>query len=112
MHANNIRYINMPDNNKVTHKKVEKVVNDEMFRTDTSMLLAYDDDTKKYLFRALSSNYYLQDDENGEVTLLDAANAEKLWIGMPQKYITNIAAAFPQLHGGIGIDTYTNLYDD
>lgn len=112
MHVNNIRYINMPDNKKVTYKKVEKVINGEVFRTDTSMLLAYDQDEKKYLFRALSSDYFLQDDSNDEVTLLDAADAQKLWVSMPGKYITNIVAAFPQFHGGIGIDTYTNLYDD
>ena len=44
--------------------------------------------------------------------LLEMKEAEEIWNKMPNKHVSNAAAAFPKYHGGVGIDTYTNLYDD
>ena len=38
--------------------------------------------------------------------------AENVYESMPTKHITNIVAAFPKYHGGVGMDTDTNLYDE
>ena len=98
--------------NNSTYKILQQVVDEETYRTDTSMLLASDASNQKYLFRALNSNYFLQDDQEENITLLEDIEAEKIWDTMPNKNITNVTAAFPKFHGGIGMDTYTNLYDD
>ena len=100
----------MPANPK--YKILQQVVNEENYRTDTATLLAYDPETNNYLFRALNSNYFLQDDDGEVLQLLEMEAAEKLWNEMPNKHVSNVAAAFPKYHGGVGIDTYTNLYDD
>lgn len=94
------------------YKILRIVVDTETYRTDTSTLLAYDEDNRKYLFRALNSNYFIQNDSDESIEVLEMDDAEKLWEAMPNKNITNIVAAFPKYHGGIGMDTYTNLYDD
>ncbi len=94
------------------YKILQQVVDEETYRTDTSTLLAYDTSSNKFLFRALNSNYFLQSDDNEEIQLLDMEAAEEVWNEMPNKHVTNIAAAFPKYHGGVGMDTYTNLYDD
>lgn len=94
------------------YKKLQQVVDEETYRTDTSTLLAYDSDENKYLFRALNSNYFLQNDNDEEMQVLEMREAEEIWNKMPNKHVSNAAAAFPKHHGGIGIDTYTNLYDD
>ncbi len=101
----------MSQNNPI-FKTLKQVVDEETYRTDTSTLLAFDEDNHKYLFRALNSNYFLQDDKKEDITVIEALEAEKIWESMPNKNITNITAAFPKNHGGIGMDTYTNLYDD
>ena len=100
----------MSENNP-KYKILQQVLDEETYRTDTSTLLAYDANGK-YLFRALNSNYFLQNDDNEEMQLLDMEAAEEVWNGMPNKHVTNITAAFPKYHGGVGMDTYTNLYDD
>lgn len=100
------------ENNTPKYKKLQVVVDTETYRTDTSTLLAYDEDSKKYLFRALNSNYFVQNDGDESIEVLEMGDAEKLWEAMPSKNITNIVAAFPKYHGGVGMDTYTNLYDD
>ncbi|NNC67586.1 MAG: hypothetical protein HKN83_06105 [Gammaproteobacteria bacterium] len=100
----------MSENNP-KYKILQQVLDEETYRTDTSTLLAYDTNGK-YLFRALNSNYFLQNDDNEEMQLLDMEAAEEVWNEMPNKHVTNIAAAFPKYHGGVGMDTYTNLYDD
>ena len=100
------------ENNTPKYKALQVVVDTETYRTDTSTLLAYDEGNKKYLFRALNSNYFVQDDDSESIEVLGMDDAEQLWETMPTKHITNIAAAFPKYHGGVGMDTYTNLYDD
>lgn len=99
-------------NNNPKYKILQNVVDEETYRTDTSTLLAYDESNHKFLFRALNSNYFLQNDDSEEMEVLDMLAAEKEWNQMPNKHVTNITAAFPKRHGGVGMDTYTNLYDD
>ncbi len=94
------------------YKRLQQVVDEETYRTDTSTLLAYDVSSNKFLFRALNSNYFLQSDDNEEIQVLDMEQAEEMWNSMSNKHVTNITAAFPKYHGGVGMDTYTNLYDD
>ncbi len=99
-------------NKNINYKVLQQVVDEETYRTDTSILIAYDKNNEKYLFRALNSNYFIQDDNSENIRVLNHDDAEKLWINMPDKNVKSVTAAFPQKHGGIGIDTYTNLYDD
>ncbi|MDE0250380.1 MAG: hypothetical protein OXK72_05160 [Gammaproteobacteria bacterium] len=94
------------------YKKLRQTVDSEHYRTDTSTLLAYDEGIGQFLFRALNSNYFLQDDQKESIEVLDMDEAEKAYDRMPNKHISNIVAAFPKYHGGVGLDTYTNLYDD
>lgn len=94
------------------YKILQQVVDEETYRTDTSTLLAYDSSSNKFLFRALNSNYFLQSDDNEEMQVLEMTEAEEVWNSMPNKHVSNIVAAFPKKHGGVGMDTYTNLYDD
>lgn len=94
------------------YKKLQQVINAETYRTDTSTLLAYDKDAGKFLFRALNSNYFIQNDADESIEVLEIDEAEKMYDSMPAKHVTNIVAAFPKYHGGIGLDTYVNLYDD
>ncbi|MGH1538358.1 MAG: hypothetical protein ACRBDX_09995 [Gammaproteobacteria bacterium] len=94
------------------YKILQQVVDEETYRTDTSTLLAYDTGSNKFLFRALNSNYFVQNDDNEDMQVLDMEKAEEIWNSMSNKHVTNIAAAFPKHHGGVGMDTYTNLYDD
>ncbi len=98
--------------NNPKYKILQQVIDEETYRTDTSTLLAYDTDGNKFLFRALNSNYFLQNDESEEMQVLGMEEAEEMWNTMPNKHVSNIAAAFPKYHGGVGMDTYTNLYDD
>ena len=99
-------------NKNINYKTLQQVVDEETYRTDTSTLLAYDKSNEQYLFRALNSNYFVQDDNAENISLLNREDAEELWNKMPEKNVVNITAAFPQMHGGVGMDTYTNLYDD
>ena len=101
----------MSENNP-KYKILQQVLDEETYRTDTSTLLAYDLNNNKYLFRALNSNYFLQNDDSEVMEVLKIEAAEKMWDEMPNKHVSNIVAAFPKYHGGVGIDTYTNLYDD
>jgi hypothetical protein len=98
--------------NHPAYKTLQQVVDEETYRTDTSTLLAFDESNHKFLFRALNSNYFLQDDNKENITVIEDIEAEKIWDAMPSKHITNVTAAFPKHHGGVGMDTYTNLYDD
>ncbi len=98
--------------NNPKYKILQQVVDEETYRTDTSTLLAYDEGNSKFLFRALNSNYFLQSDDKEEIQVLEMGEAEEMWNEMPNKHVTNITAAFPKYHGGVGMDTYTNLYDD
>ncbi|MDW3094642.1 MAG: hypothetical protein R8G33_03110 [Gammaproteobacteria bacterium] len=99
-------------NKNVNYKILQQVVDEETYRTDTSTLLAYDLSNEKFLFRALNSNYFLQDDSAENISVINMDEAEEIWNDMPEKYVVNITAAFPKNHGGVGMDTYTNLYDD
>ncbi len=94
------------------YKKLQQVVDSESYRTDTSTLLAYDEAAGKFLFRALNSNYFVQDDNDESIEVLETEEAERVYDSLPTKHVTDIVAAFPKYHGGIGLDTYTNLYDD
>lgn len=94
------------------YKALKLVIDTETYRTETSTLLAYDENNKKFLFRALNSNYFVQNDGDESIEVLEMEDAEKVYDNMPNKHITNIVAAFPKFHGGVGMDTYTNLYDD
>ena len=98
--------------NFVHYKILQKRIDSETYRSDTSTLLAYDQNKKIFLFRALNSNYFVQNDNEDSILVLDIATAEEMWDALPAKNVTNIVAAFPKYRGGIGIDTYTNLYDD
>ena len=98
--------------NSPKYKVIQQVVDSETYRTDTSTLLAYDESKKQFLFRALNSNYFVQDDNEENIKVLEMDEAEELWNNMPDKHVVNITAAFPKHHGGVGMDTYTNLYDD
>ena len=94
------------------YKMLECSIDNEKYRTDTSTLLAYDEENSRFLFRAINSYYFVQNDKDGVINLLPALEAEKLWHQLPVKHVKDIVAAFPMMHGGIGMDTYTNLYDD
>lgn len=94
------------------YKNLQQVVDTETYRTDTSTLLAYDEGNQKFLFRALNSNYFVQNDADESMEVMEMDDAEQVYESMPNKHITNIVAAFPKYHGGVGMDTYTNLYDD
>ena len=97
---------------KPKYKNLQQVIDTETYRTDTSTLLAYDESNQKFLFRALNSNYFLQNDADESMKVLEMNDAEEVYEAMPTKHISNIVAAFPKYHGGVGMDTYTNLYDD
>ncbi len=96
----------------IKYKVLQKMIDDELYRSDLSTLLAYDSHAKKYLFRSINSNYFLQNDNDEDIKLLTTSEAEEIWSTFPQKHVKDKTAAFPQKYGGIGIDTYTNLYDD
>lgn len=102
----------MPARAEPKYKKLQQVVDSEAYRTDTSTLLAYDEAAGKFLFRALNSNYFVQSDGDESIEVLEADEAERVYDSMPAKHVTSIVAAFPKYHGGVGLDTYTNLYDD
>ncbi len=98
--------------NSPNYKLLQKIADTESYRTDTSTLLAYDEENKQYLFRALNSNYFLQHDDSESIEVMSMDEAENMYERMPIKHITNIVAAFPKFHGGVGMCTHTNLYDD
>ncbi len=98
--------------NAPKYKTLQQIIDTEKYRTDTSTLLAFDEGNNKYLFRALNSNYFMQNDADESIELLEMDDAEQVYESMPTKHVTNIVAAFPKYHGGVGMDTYTNLYDD
>ena len=72
----------------------------EVYRTDTSKLLAYDGESNRYLFRALNSVCFAQNDNNESIEILETDKAEELWHELPIKYISNIYEAFPRFLGG------------
>ena len=102
----------MPARTEPRYKKLQCVVDSETYRTDTSTLLAYDAAAGRFLFRALNSNYFVQDDGDERIEVLEMGAAEQLYDRMPTKHVTDVVAAFPKYHGGIGLDTHTNLYED
>ena len=102
----------MPAKLSPSIKNFTQVVDTEAYRTGHLCLVAYDGSAGKFLFRALNSNYFLQDDGSESIEVLEMEEAERLYDAMPSKHVTDIVAAFPMHHGGIGLDTDTNLYDD
>ena len=59
------------------YKKLLQEVDSERYRTDTSTLLAYDENAGKFLFRALNSNYFVQDDKTESIEVLEMDEAER-----------------------------------
>lgn len=98
--------------NPPKYKIQQSVINTETHRTDTSTLLAYDQSKNEFLFRALNSNYFVQNDDEESIKIMAMDEAEKVYESMLVRHIENIVAAFPKYHGGVGMDTYTNLYGD
>jgi hypothetical protein len=99
-----------PGGEKVTIKNLSEVINGERYRTAVSYLLA-DDGEETYLFRALNSNYFVQHQgEEDSMEVLSAEKAEELFVELPNKH-QSLVAAFPRGHGGVGMDT-TSSYDD
>lgn len=101
----------MPTEAPPKYKKLQRVIDAQNYRTDTSTLLAYDRGAGIFLFRALNSNYFVQDDANESIEVLELDEAERMYDSMPSKHVTSVVAAFPKCHGGVGLDTDINLYD-
>lgn len=91
----------------VTPKSLDQEVNGERYRTALSYLLAYDDSKKLFLFRALNSDYFKQDDKKGKIIALTDDEAEELYKKLPVKVEASLVAAFPRRHGGVGLATPT-----
>ena len=92
-------------------KWLEKTIKGESYYTALAQLLACDERKKVYLFRALNSNYFVQDDKAETIKLLDEFKAERLYFDLPTKLESNVQAAFPRTHGGVGMET-TTRFDD
>lgn len=97
-------------NGPVKPKSLTVEVDGERYRTSVSYLLA-DDGESAFLFRALNSNYFVQrQGETDTIEVLPRDNAEELFHALPHKH-QSIVSAFPQRHGGVGMDT-PSAYDD
>lgn len=95
---------------EVKPKSLTVEVDGERYRTSVSYLLA-DDGESTFLFRALNSNYFVQ--RQGKTDTIDVLahdSAEALFHELPHKH-QSIVSAFPQRHGGVGMDT-PSAYDD
>ena len=92
-------------------KWLEKTIKGESYYTALAQLLACDERKKVYLFRALNSNYFVQDDKAETIKLLDEFKAERLYFDLPIKLEGNIQEAFPRTHGGVGMETATRFDD-
>jgi hypothetical protein len=92
-------------------KWLEKTIKGETYYTALAQLLACDERNKVYLFRALNSNYFVQDDTGETIKILDEFKAERLYFDLPTKLESNVQAAFPRTHGGVGMET-TTRFDD
>ncbi len=66
-----------------------------IIRTDTSTLLAADQENNKLLFRALNSEYFVQDDCNESITIVEIEQAEEIWRTMPIKIVSDLISAIP-----------------
>lgn len=90
-------------------KALEFIIDDERYRTDTSWLLAADENKGIYLYRAHNSNYFVHRqgaEDSFEILSLDDALSlyKKLPMKKPMKYESSSINAFPS-EEGIGIDT-------
>ncbi len=85
--------------NHPKYKLLQHCTETEIYRTDTSKLLAYDDKKNRYLFRALNSICFVQNDNNESIEILEMDEAEKLWRELPDKNNSNINDAFPRFIG-------------
>ena len=92
-------------------KWLEKTIKGETYYTALAQLLACDERNKVYLFRALNSNYFVQDDTGETIKILDEFKAERLYFDLPTKLESNVQAAFPRTHGGVGMETSTRFDD-
>lgn len=94
----------------VRPKSLTVEVDGERYRTAVSYLLA-DDGESTFLFRALNSNYFVQrQDKRDTIEVLPQDKAEALFHELAHKH-QSIVSAFPQRHGGVGMDT-PSAYDD
>ena len=94
----------------VKPKSLTMEVDGERYRTSVSYLLA-DDGESTFLFRALNSNYFVQrQSKTDTIEVLPHSEAEELFHGLPRKH-QSLVSAFPQRHGGVGMDT-PSAYDD
>ena len=90
-------------------KALEFIIDHERYRTDTSWLLAADENKGIYLYRAHNSNYFVHREgaeDSFELLSLDDALAlyNQLPKKQPRKYESSTVNAFPS-DEGIGIDT-------
>ena len=79
------------------HKYFELRSEAGLIRTDTSVLLAADHENK-FLFRAINSDYFKQDDNDESITIVDTEEAEKIWNNMPIKIVSDLFSAIPNNH--------------
>ena len=80
---------------KPNYKNLKIIADTETYRTDTSTLLAYNSNNKIFLFRALNSKYFIQNDNDDSINIVSINEAREIWDGMPIKHIQNIVSAFP-----------------
>ena len=78
-----------------SYKILKKVIDEETYRTDTSTLLAYNASSAVFLFRALNSKYFVQNDNDESINVVSINEARELWDEMRVKHMQNIAVAFP-----------------
>lgn len=94
----------------VKPKSLTIEIDGERYRTSVSYLLA-DDGESTFLFRALNSNYFVQRQGKADtIEVLPHDNAEELFHALPHRH-QSVVSAFPQWHGGVGMDT-PSAYDD
>ena len=92
-------------------KNMNEVINGERYRTDLAYLIASDEKEGTFLFRSVSSLYFVQTHrEHDSLQPLPMEDAEALYLRLPMKN-QSLVASFPTLHGGVGMDTPTK-YDD
>ena len=92
-------------------KSMNEIIDGERYCTDLSYLIASDESEGTFLFRSISSLYFMQT-HGAKDTLqpLSIEDAEAVYERMPMKHQTLIAS-FPKKHGGVGMDTPTK-YDE
>lgn len=94
----------------ISPKNMNEIVDGERYRTDLSYLLASNEAEGKFLYRSISSLYFLQTHGSKDTLQpLSIEDAEVIYDQMPAKH-QSLIASFPKKHGGVGMDTPTK-YD-